>query len=663
MWCQVSVFEVRRCAFGGRPYGAAESYSREGVDVEVNSPRSPEIGLWDSRSNRIVWALGLARNIAPTRELETFRPSLRVMNFFDVFRVVLSTSGYLAQLKRDLALYIPATTCPLEIQALRVDVSFFFADVAEDFFSLWCSSSPSAFHLQSLPDTGLFIFEMVKKKSCQNVRNPRVLSPAERELYGWVDAEALEDRTHFLWVYVELFTRLGVRPPFSDFQREVLTRCRVAASQLQLNGWGFLRTFERVCLHFGFRPSWRIFLYTYQGRRLFDAFEESIQEFKWHYFKVFPLPGSRPFWLDDEGKPFPWVYWNSEARECRITALDPLETLAFDFLQSLPVSLEKRSNFRCRWILDHSDTEVGAFLDSLLTDMEKRSCYNRLLQKMAEAAGATPAPVASPTPVPPPAVVKKRGSSRDPAGKPFSVEGEEGAKEDPSADLKKKGRKRKAPEASAEEVALGADSAWEHKVSPINRPFPDDYNFRAALDVGLTNGPTREILSPLVPEQLLGTAQHLACQLTACHQVGIEKAFAAKVQMEKEFSSLKDQELEVSEGERLSALAHMKEVEEGARVQAAQLESCRSALEREKKETEKLAKSLKEKQTALDGAEAATAYWRDEWKLLVEETGEMVQENFEILMDQVRHLNPAIDYSMISLDTRWDPKAKSVEHD
>ncbi|MED6152686.1 hypothetical protein PIB30_094396 [Stylosanthes scabra] len=151
---------------------------------------------------------------------------------------------------------------------------------------------------------------------------------------------ALEDKTHFLWVYIELFTRLGVRLPFSDFQREVLTRCQVATSQLHLNGWGFLRTFERVCLHFGFRPSWRIFLYTYQlhapppgngflsfrayqGRRLFDAFEESIQEFKWHYFKVLPLPGTRPFWVDDEGKPFPWVYWNSGARECRITPWIP----------------------------------------------------------------------------------------------------------------------------------------------------------------------------------------------------------------------------------------------------------------------------------------------------------------------------------------------------
>ncbi|MED6148992.1 hypothetical protein PIB30_058225 [Stylosanthes scabra] len=595
---------------------------------------------------------------------------------------------------------------------------------------------------------------MAKKKSCQNVRNPRVLSPVERELCGWVDAEvftqssvlasehlpelrreirlaqdlaserdyvleaagpsdrlsfrALEDRTHFLWVYVELFTCLGLRLPFSDFQREVLTRCQVAASQLHLNGWGFLRTFERVCLHFGFRPSWRIFLYTYQlhtsppgngflsfrayqGRRLFDAFEESIQEFKWHYFKVLPLPVTRPFWVDDEGKPYPWVYWNSGARECRITALDPLETLAFDFLQSLPVGLGKKSNFRCHWILDHSDAEVGTFLDNLLTDMEKQSLFDRLKQKMAEVArmgprsvlphvrtppttsGASasgqavpaPSPVASTILAPHPAAAKKKGSSRDPSGKPLSLEGEEGAKEDPSADLKKKGRKRKAPEASAEEAALGADASWVHKVSPINRAFPDDHNFRVALDAGLTNGPTREILGPLV---------------------GVEKAFASKVQMEKEFASLKDQvdvltverdsalgapllnakiksltqELAVSEGERLSALARMQEVEEKARVQAAQLESCRSALEKEKKGAEVLAKSLREKQTALDGAEAATAHWRDEWKSLAEETGDMVQETFEILMDQVRNLNPAIDYSMISLDTRWDPKAKRI---
>ncbi|MED6176548.1 hypothetical protein PIB30_089337 [Stylosanthes scabra] len=120
------------------------------------------------------------------------------------------------------------------------------------------------------------------------------------------------------------------------------------------------------------------------------------------------------------------------------------------------------------------------------------------------------------------------------------------------------------------------------------------------------------------------------------------------------------QELAIFEGEHLSALAHMTEVEDKARVQAAQLESCLSTLKKEKKEAEGLAKSLREKQTVLDGVEAAIAHWRDEWKSLAEETGDMVQETFEILMDQVRHLNPAINYSMISLDTRWDPKARRI---
>ncbi|MED6225557.1 hypothetical protein PIB30_094767 [Stylosanthes scabra] len=422
---------------------------------------------------------------------------------------------------------------------------------------------------------------MAKKKSCQNVRNPRVLSPVERELYGWVDAEvftqssvlapehlpefcrevglardlasegdfvleaagpsdrlpfqALEGEAPFLWVYAELFTRLGVRFPLSDFQREVLTRCQVAVSQLHLNGWGFLRTFERVCLHFGFRPSWRIFLFTYHLHA--------------------PPPGN-------------------------------------GFL-----------SFR-------------AYQDSLLLDMEKQSRFDRLKQKMAEVAGVgprsvlphvrvppatsgasassqaapAPAPVAPAVPNPPPAATDKGRAFRDPVGKPFPVQGEGGGKEDPSADLKRKGRKRKGPGTAAEEAALGADAAWIHGVSPIERAFPKSYNFRGALDAGLTNNATREILSPL----------------------------------------------------------------------AAELESCRAALLKEKREAEGLAKSLGDRQVALESAEAAAAHWQGEWKSLAEETGEMVQETFDILMDQVRHLHPAIDFSVITLDTRWDPKARRI---
>ncbi|MED6118779.1 hypothetical protein PIB30_005918 [Stylosanthes scabra] len=116
---------------------------------------------------------------------------------------------------------------------------------------------------------------MGKKKSCQNVKILHPLNAVERGLFGWVEEtiftqpSVLEDSLpellrhmslmedaaaeadfvleavgpsdrlpfqaskgdpHFLWVYQELFPRLGVRLPFTDFQNEVMTRCRVAVS-------------------------------------------------------------------------------------------------------------------------------------------------------------------------------------------------------------------------------------------------------------------------------------------------------------------------------------------------------------------------------------------------------------------------------------------------
>ncbi|MED6141219.1 hypothetical protein PIB30_101086, partial [Stylosanthes scabra] len=352
---------------------------------------------------------------------------------------------------------------------------------------------------------------------------------------------------------------------------------------------------------------------------------------------VLHLPGKRPFWLDDEGAPFPWVYWNAEVGGFRVTALDPLETLAFEFLQSLPAGLGKKSNFKCRWILDHSNADVGAFLDSLLKDMEKQSRFDRFMQRMKEAevagphsilpsskaqtivSGASasgPIPASSVPPVPSSGASKAMGKSTSAtAAKPFSIEREEGVKEDPAVDLRQKRRKRKVSEASAEEAALG---------------------------------------------QLLGTSQFLACQLTACLQT-----FAAKVQPEKELAAAREQ-VDVLTAERDSALvapllhAKIKSLTEELERTEGELLSATERMEEEEKKVESLSQSLKGKQTELDEAEAAVVHWRDEWRSLGEVTGEMVKETFEILMDRVHHLNPAIDYSMITLDTRWDPKAKKI---
>ncbi|MED6122699.1 hypothetical protein PIB30_042253 [Stylosanthes scabra] len=311
--------------------------------------------------------------------------------------------------------------------------------------------------------------------------------------------------------------------------------------------------------------------------------------------------------------------------------LDPLETLAFEFLQSLPAGLGKKYNFKCRWILDHNNTDVGTFLDSLLKDMEKQSRFDRLMQKMKEAEGVGPrsilpssraqtaasgasasgpvasafTPATSVPPAPSTSAPKAGGKPTNAtAARPFSMEREEGAREDLAADLRQKRRKGKVSEASAEEAALGV-----------------------TLLGSISSGATSSDCSfPTACLQELATTKDQVDVLTA----EMNSALAAPL-LHAKIKSLSE-ELERAEGKRLSAFDRMKEVEERAKVQVAELESCCSALAKERKNVDSLTQSLKGKQTALDEAEAAA----------------------------VRHLNLAIDYSMITLDTRWDPKAKRI---
>ncbi|MED6147856.1 hypothetical protein PIB30_047846 [Stylosanthes scabra] len=349
---------------------------------------------------------------------------------------------------------------------------------------------------------------MGKKKSCQEVKVPRPLDAAETRLYGWVEEAVLtqpfvvesdslpefrrnfplmedsgaegdyvleaagpsdrvpfrasEEGPHFLWVYQELFTRVRMRIPFLDFQRDVMTRCRVAISQLHLNGL-FFYIYD---VHFppgGYRY---ISFRAHQGRKLFDSYEDSIQEFKWHYFKVLAASGKRAFWLEHENRPFPWVYWNPEVKDFTVYNLELLEMAAFKFLVSLPSGLLKRNKFTCRFILDGSDAEVGKYLDDLLDVKMKRTKLDDLMARMADpsnigpravlptgvtaataaaAAAASVAPawlsvnsvapsVQVPPPPPPAASKAKKSSSKRERLEKVDVEVEETAKEDLDAE-------------------------------------------------------------------------------------------------------------------------------------------------------------------------------------------------------------------------------------
>ncbi|MED6122946.1 hypothetical protein PIB30_044685 [Stylosanthes scabra] len=309
-----------------------------------------------------------------------------------------------------------------------------------------------------------------------------------------------EDGPHFLWVYQELFTRLRMRLPFSDFQRDVMTRCRVPL---------FFYIYD---VHFPPGGYGYISFRARQGRRLFDSYEESIQEFKWHYFKILAAPGKRAFWLNHENKPFPWVYWNPEVNDFVVYNLEPLEMAGFKFLVSLPSGLPKRSKFTCRFILDGSDAEVGKFLDDLLDVKMKMTKLDDLRAKMADLARMGPRPIlptgrpsasataavavaasASTTvgtsipaaagsprvgasiqvpPAPTASEAKKAKKQLKKREQSTVVDLEDELKEDPATDLQRQRRRKKPKFDEAFEKALGDDSAWEHEVDPLRVAFP-----------------------------------------------------------------------------------------------------------------------------------------------------------------------------------------------
>ncbi|MED6108357.1 hypothetical protein PIB30_023124 [Stylosanthes scabra] len=264
------------------------------------------------------------------------------------------------------------------------------------------------------------------------------------------------------------------------------------------------------------------------------------------------------------------------------------------------------------------------------------------------AAGSTPVESSSQVPPAPTASethrTKKQSSKRDRA-KVVNLEGEEGLQENLAVNLQQKRRKKKAKVDDVFEKALGEDSAWEHDVDPLKVAFPEGFNFRKALNAGLTSAPVREALIKMPPEQLLSESYHLSTKSLACLQVKAEK----------ELSAALDQ-IEVLKGERDSALVYLplKEKIDTLDDQLSERTAeYRSALDR-------IALLEEDNGADLSKATKASEYWCSEWKKLGTEVTEMCQETLDICLDQVSHLCPGIDFSAITLKSRWDPKGRRI---
>jgi len=81
----------------------------------------------------------------------------------------------------------------------------------------------------------------------------------------------VDDRSNggkpFFFLYQVVFKRIGLRLPFTPFERELLTEVNVAPAQLHPNGWAFVRAFQIFYGYLGIPPSVDVFLHFFEVKK------------------------------------------------------------------------------------------------------------------------------------------------------------------------------------------------------------------------------------------------------------------------------------------------------------------------------------------------------------------------------------------------------------
>jgi len=84
----------------------------------------------------------------------------------------------------------------------------------------------------------------------------------------------VDDRSNggepLFFFYQTVFQRVGMRLPFTSFERELLTEVNVAPAQLHPNSWAFIKAFGILFSYFGYYPLVDIFLHFFKAKSLGD---------------------------------------------------------------------------------------------------------------------------------------------------------------------------------------------------------------------------------------------------------------------------------------------------------------------------------------------------------------------------------------------------------
>ncbi|RDY11334.1 hypothetical protein CR513_04028, partial [Mucuna pruriens] len=145
----------------------------------------------------------------------------------------------------------------------------------------------------------------------------------------------------FFYLYDTLHSKLGIKLPFTHFERGVLQALNVAPTQLHPNSWAFVRAFELLCEDLGKAPSLAIdrvgwtSLSNRAKRKLLRLFLESYKTFKNRFFRVVPSDPNSKLLNDRAGWPFFPLQWTRQPAVSTTVDLENLDSWERSFITEL----------------------------------------------------------------------------------------------------------------------------------------------------------------------------------------------------------------------------------------------------------------------------------------------------------------------------------------
>ncbi|RDY08054.1 hypothetical protein CR513_07768, partial [Mucuna pruriens] len=153
------------------------------------------------------------------------------------------------------------------------------------------------------------------------------------------------------YLYDTLHSKLGIKLPFSHFERAVLQVLNIAPTQLHPNGWAYVRAFELLCEDLGRAPTLGVFFWFYTvkkaekvgwaslcsrlKRKLFQPFLASYKKFKTQFFKVTPGNVGPNLLVDRAGRLFFPLSWTRQPAISITVDLEDLEGWERKFAKEL----------------------------------------------------------------------------------------------------------------------------------------------------------------------------------------------------------------------------------------------------------------------------------------------------------------------------------------